>query len=369
MPSSEKQSSAGAYVKIERPEPIVRADAMAYVMFERQDVAEMSRFLADFGFVPVNSTGEARYFRGYGTSPWLVSISPSSADRFVGFGVSVRDRAELKHLASVTGNRVETIGGPGGGERVRLTDPEGLVVDVVFGAIPLEPMPTRHKLTAINTPDVRGRVNTGVRTPLEAAPVFRLGHVVLQRPDFGRAAQWYMRHLGVIPSDIQVLANGQPALGFFRLDRGPEPADHHSLAILGGPATSMLHVSFETFDLESVGQGHQYLRGKGWTPYWGIGRHNLGSQIFDYWHDPVGDQWEHYADGDVFDADQPTGYHQLSRGTLWAWGDDLPDSMRPNLRLEDIPAIHAAGGFGSMDVAQVTELMKALLVKPRPWMS
>ena len=369
MSAAESQSPEPAYVKVDRPEPIIRADAMEYVMFERRDVSEMSSFLMDFGFIPTNGGGEVSYFRGYGNSPWLVSIKPSSIDRFVGFGVCVREKADLDRLASVTGERVEAAGGPGGGQRVRLTDPDGLVVDVVFGAVPVDRMPTRHTLASVNTPDLRTRINSGVRTPVEPSPIFRLGHVVLQRPDFARAAEWYMRHIGLIPSDIQALADGQPAMGFFRLDRGAEPADHHSVAILGGPANTMLHVSFETFDIESVGQGHQYLRARGWTPYWGIGRHNLGSQIFDYWKDPVGDEWEHYADGDVFDANQPTGYHQLTRGTLWAWGDDLPDSMRPSLRLEDIPQIHAAGGFGDMELAKVTELMKALLVKPRPWMS
>src|SRR6266702_7292843 len=89
-------------------------------------------------------------------------------------------------------------------------------------------------------------------------------------------------------------------------DLASPPADHHSLALLCGPAAKLLHVSFETLDLESVGQGHQYLRAAGWNHYWGIGRHILGSQVFDYWKDPAGDEWEHYADGDVMNADYPT---------------------------------------------------------------
>src|SRR5439155_9776717 len=134
MCAAEIHSPEPAYVKVDRPEPIIRADAMEYVMFERRDVSEMSRFLVDFGFVPPSTAGEVCYVRGYGTSPWLVSIKPSSIDRFVGFGVCVRERADLDRLASVTGERVEAAGGPGGGQRVRLTDPDGLVVDVVFGA-------------------------------------------------------------------------------------------------------------------------------------------------------------------------------------------------------------------------------------------
>jgi catechol 2,3-dioxygenase-like lactoylglutathione lyase family enzyme len=356
------------FERLERPTPIAKAVAMSRLMFERRDVAKMTRFLEDFGLVAVDAPGPTRYFRGYGTAAWLVSVTPAEQDRFAGLTASVASEADLSALPKATGAAIEGVDSPGGGQRVRLTDPDGLIVDVLCGEQNVAPLPTRLDQVAANTPARRLRVNQGVRTPIEPAPVFRLGHVVLQRPDFARSSAWYMRHLGLIPTDVQVLEDGKPAMCFFRLDRGAEPTDHHSLAILGGPAVSMLHVSFETFDLESVGQGHQYLRARGWTPYWGIGRHNLGSQIFDYWKDPVGDEWEHYADGDLMDASYPTGYHSLTRGTLWAWGDDLPQSMRPPFKVEDIPHIHASGGFGAMDLQAVTGLMKALLVKPRPWM-
>ena len=369
MENPASTSSAPANIrKIERPEPILRADVMSYVVFRRRDVAEMDRFLHDFGLFPVPSAGPTKYYRGHGSAAYLVAIEPASEDGFVGFGASVRDRADLAKLAKATGLPIEAAEGPGGGERVRLTDPDGLVVDVTYGAEQAEPLPTRTETVPVNTPGFRGRINAGVRTPLEPSPIFRLGHVVLQRPDFDGAAHWYMEHLGIIASDVQVLPDGSPAMGFFRLDRGPEPADHHSIAILGGPASGLLHVSFETFDIEAVGQGHQYLRARGWTPYWGIGRHALGSQVFDYWKDSAGAEWEHYADGDVMDASLPTGYHAFHRGKLWAWGDDLPDDLRPDIAPEAIPAIHAAGGFGAMPLDRVDALMRAMLIQPRPWM-
>ena len=58
-----------------------------------------------------------------------------------------------------------------------------------------------------------------------------------------------------------------------------------------------------------------------------MGRHLLGSQIFDYWRDLWGLKHEHYADGDVFDASQPVGYHKLDREGLYQWGPDLPDDF------------------------------------------
>ena len=363
------QDSLDRIERIERPEPIVKAEALAYVIFERRDVPEMTRFLRDFGFLPVEGAwGGSHYFRGHGPSPYLVVIEESERDHFKGIGLTARSAEDFEHFAAAVGVASAPAQAPGGGVRVRVTDPGGLQVDLVHGAAKLPELPTRDRLVPVNIPARRQRVNEGVRTALEPSPIFRIGHVVLERPDFGQAAQWYMRHFGLIPSDVQAFPSGKLGLGFFRLDRGAEPSDHHTVAILGGAKTGVLHVAFETFDLESVGQGHQYLRARGWTPYWGIGRHMLGSQLFDYWKDSAGDEWEHYADGDVLDAAQPTGYHWLTRGGLWAWGDDLPDSMRPDVPLDRLEDLHAAGAFGDLPLEKARDLFTALQVQPRPWM-
>lgn len=356
------------FVRLVRPEAIVRADTVLNVAFERRDCDSMARFLDAFGFLPVEQRAQTTYFRGHGPAPYLVSITESSRDVFRGFAFSAREAGDLATLARATGQRIEPITEPGGGHRVRLTDPDGLVVDLVHGFEPAQRIAVRKEPIPFNDPFEKRRVNATVRSTTQPSPLFKLGHIVLQRPDFQRASQWYMRHFGLIPTDVQCLHDGQPALGFFRLNRGESPADHHSVALLSAPATKLLHVSFETLDLESVGQGNQHLRAGGWTHYWGMGRHVLGSQIFDYWKDPVGDEWEHYADGDVMTSEYPTGYLPLTRGGLWAWGDDLPDDMRPPVAPEDVAKIHAAGGFGAMDLQQIKGLMRALSIQPRAWM-
>jgi hypothetical protein len=43
------------------------------------------------------------------------------------------------------------------------------------------------------------------------------------------------------------------------------------------------HSSFEIDNMDSQLMGHYHLQEKGWTNCWGVGRHLLGSQIFDYW--------------------------------------------------------------------------------------
>ena len=355
--------------KVERGEPIIKADSMAFVRFARKDPDLMERFLIDFGFHPQGSEQGVRYYRGVGSAAYLVAVEESSEDSFIGFGVTACSAEDLDRLAAATGTNVAKLDTPGGGKGVRLIDPDGLAVDVVYGAAAAEPLEAPDNAPPlVNTPLKKTRVNRPVRPKLRASPIYRLGHVLMQRPDFDRAIRWYMRHVGIIPTDVQVLEDGNPALAFCRLDRGSEPADHHSIGLLGGLAAGLLHVSFETLDIDAVGQGHQYLKARGWSHYWGMGRHNLGSQVFDYWKDPVGDEWEHYADGDVMDSGHPTGYYALGRGTLWQWGDDLPLSMRPDLPLEALPAIHAEGAFGDLPLERVRAFFEALQKPARPWM-
>jgi len=341
---------------LERPDPIVRADALAHVVFERKDVEKMGLFLQDFGLLPCSaSSGKSRYFRSYGSLPYGVELIPSERDAFVGFALVARSRADLEALAAAEEASIERIEAPGGGERVRLIDPNGFRIDLIHGFQPANPVPTRAPITQFNTPGLSNRVNAGVRTELAPAPVLRFGHVVLSTTDFPGTASWYMRRFGLIPSDLQTLPDGTPVLGFFRLDRGAEPADHHSLAMVVGPEPKMLHVSTETIDLDAIGQGQQFLWTQGWEHYWGMGRHLLGSQLYDYWKDPVGDEWEHYADSDVMTADYPTAFHPLTLGSLWSWGQDLPMSMRPAMPAPpDAPPV-------------VRQLVQALREPARPW--
>src|SRR6266850_4622002 len=91
------------FERVVRPEPIIRADAVLNVAFERRDVAEMSRFAQDFGFIPCNAAGAIQYFRGHGDAPYLVSISPSIRDGFVGFSFAARAAQDLTKLAKATG--------------------------------------------------------------------------------------------------------------------------------------------------------------------------------------------------------------------------------------------------------------------------
>jgi catechol 2,3-dioxygenase-like lactoylglutathione lyase family enzyme len=316
-----------------RPNPLSKARALAYLRFERPDLEQAERFLVDFGLRVAARTDEALYLRGTeGGTPFCYAVRRAAVARFTGFGLAVGSRLDLETLAKVPGaSPIERLDGPGGGERVRLVDPSGFAVDAVCGRGDPQPLLRRPALQ-LNTADARPRVNAAQRPASEPPQIVKLGHVVLEVARFQATCAWYAEHFGLLPSDVQVLPDGLPAVVFLRLDLGRAPADHHTLAIAQGIAPEFSHAAFEVVDVDAVAVGERVLRERGWAHAWGIGRHILGSQVFDYWCDPWDDKHEHYTDGDVFTSEVPMGVHEVSRDAMAQWGPPMPRSFtKPRL--------------------------------------
>ena len=103
---------------------------------------------------------------------------------------------------------------------------------------------------------------------------------------------------------------------------------------------SYSHSAYELGDADAVARGQRLLRERGYQHAWGMGRHILGSQIFDYWNDPWGAKHEHYSDGDLFTADRPMGVHPVSKQAMSQWGPTMPASFtKPQLTLGNITAL------------------------------
>lgn len=319
------------------PQPTTRASALAYLVFDRPDLAVAERFLRDFGLQPVSCDKGLLFLRGTGPGPFCTVVRQAPAARFAGLGLQVDTPAGLEALSRLPGaSPVQALTWPGGGRHVVLTDPSGFMVHAVHGRGAVAALPHRAALQ-LNTADTARRINQTQRPPLAPPDVIRLGHVVLELADYQATCAWYTRHFGFIPSDVQLLPDGSPAVAFLRLDLGEQPADHHTLALVQGFAAQYSHSAYEVMDADAVGMGQRVLNDKGWRHAWGIGRHILGSQIFDYWQDPWGDKHEHYCDGDLFTAGVPVGLHAASREAMAQWGQAMPRSFtQPKLSLANI---------------------------------
>ncbi len=303
--------------------PLIKARSLVHLRHRRRNLDEALRFYTDFG-LHLAERSAALYFRAAGGGPVCLIVEPGFHDEFVGFAVEAESEEVLHRLAAIVGGVVEQRSEPGGGLVLRLRDPAGLQVEVLHGFASAKANGPPAAVP-VNTSANPMRVNAPRPAVLGPAWVRRLGHVVLGRQEFARNATWYVKTLGLIASDVEVLADlGEPIVAFLRFDRGDMPCDHHSIVVAAAPEDGYLHAAFESTDVDALGGGAEWLQHRGWLKSWGIGRHVLGSQLFCYHVDPHGFEVEHYADGDMFDAGHPTGYHEAGLSSLYLWGPLLP---------------------------------------------
>jgi hypothetical protein len=361
------ESNRPAWVRrFERPVPAVRASGMAFLLFEKPDLTLARRFFEDFGLITVEQSNELLRMRGTGDRPFIYLARRGATSRYVGVGLEVDHAADLDRLIQRFGAVPSLIVGEGV-RAVQMTDPAGFEVHVLHGwprGIDGAEAPDSR-----NGPSASRRVNRPLRPTLAAASVVQCSHVVLQVCDFAAVSCWYVERLGLLPSDVQVLSNGEPNLVFLRLDRGAVPTDHHTIVIAGGVENAYMHSAYEVSDLDTMGQGQQHLRSRGWRHSWGMGRHYLGSQLFDYWFDPFGHEVEHMADSDRFDAGVEPGYSLFDRKSLWMWGQDLPRHMAPPKNPLKLLRVAHAVLTGRLDGARVREVVRAMSRRPRSWLS
>ena len=235
-------------------------------------------------------------------------------------------RADLEALAALPGSSaIEHIDAPGGGSRVVMTTADGHRVEAVHGMLPAPTLAVREP-SPFNAATAKQRMNAPLRPQREPGRVLRLGHCVLKVRDHDAAVRWFTDRLGMMPSDYLCVPGDETRVigTFLRCDRGAEFVDHHSLLVTQSDAPDVHHSSFEMQDLDAVMGAHDYLIARGYRLDCGVGRHLLGSQIFDYWRDPFGNRVEHYTDGDVVNhLHRPSRFAGTAEETT-QWGAKPP---------------------------------------------
>jgi len=143
---------------------------------------------------------------------------------------------------------------------------------------------------------------------------------VLNVTDFADTERWYKHHFGLVTSDQIDLDPETPIGAFLRCDRGERYVDHHTLFIVATGSAGFNHAAFEVDGLDDLMRGHTHLHNQGHQHQWGVGRHILGSQIYDYWLDPHGHMLEHWTDGDLFNNETPPNHAGLDTLLGSQWG-------------------------------------------------
>ncbi len=306
--------------------PTVKVTDLAYVRLQVPDLDQMEEFLVHFGLSRSARTADTLYMRGT-DAPHHVHIAHKGPNRFLGIGYHAGTEDDLKTLAKAPGSSgVETIDEPGGGKRVTLREPNGYAIEVLHGQQKLAPIPVERDVPNSGSEPLR-RAGKPMRLPPSPAPLKRIGHAVLATPKVVETATWFRETLGMTRSDDVYAGDKEHVIGSFnRLDRGEDYVDHHVLFCVQNERAGLNHVSYEVVDLDSVLKDHEYLKGLGkYEHMWGVGRHLLGSQVYDYWCDPWGNVHERWADTDRFNLANGGNLISAEEGFRSQWGEGPPE--------------------------------------------
>ncbi|HUC64538.1 MAG TPA: VOC family protein [Stellaceae bacterium] len=308
--------------------PTIKVKDIAYGRLRAPDLDLMEEFLTDFGMVRAARTSKALYMRG--TDPvHHLHVTELGEPRFVGLAWDAASEEDLDRLAKLPGaSAVESIDEPGGGKRIRLKEPNGYQIEVVYGIESVAPIQVPRQLMNTGS-DALKRPGELMRLQRGAAHVKRIGHGVMGTPRLRETVDWFRDTLGLICSDDVYAGSKDHIIGSFnRCDRGEEYVDHHAFFCLQHEKAGLNHLSFEVLDVDDVFLGHEHLRQKGkYEHMWGFGRHLLGSQIYDYWADPWGRTHEHWTDTDRLNARNGANLISAEDGFVSQWGERPPEKM------------------------------------------
>lgn len=144
-----------------------------------------------------------------------------------------------------------------------------------------------------------------------------LSHILLFSADVPAATEFYINVLGLRMSD-----KSADIIAFLH---GAHGSDHHLLALAKSDGLGIHHSSWNVNSIDEVGLGKQQMAEVGYVKGWGIGRHVLGSNYFQYVRDPWGSYAEYSYDIDfvAHDHEWPAADHPAA-DALYVWGPDVP---------------------------------------------
>ena len=268
------------------------------LVFGVDDIETCARYLSDYGLQATAVGADGGRFEALdGTAVVLARSSdaklpppagPASFLRETIYGVG--DEATLGAIAAELGKDRQVGRAPDGS--VTCTDDMGFALK--FRLTRRRPFSAPADLTnAPGSPPQRPANQLGITADMEVIPR-TLSHIVLFVPDVAKAEAFY-RRLGFRTTDR--FTNAGPFM------RPAGTREHHTLFMIQTPPF-MKGVEHFTFHM---GSGTEVLlagtrfEAKGYTSFWGPGRHLFGSNWFWYFDSPLGCHVEYDADMDLHD--------------------------------------------------------------------
>lgn len=268
------------------------------LVFGVDDIEACTRYLLDYGLQPSGMTSEGGRFEALDGTAVVIArasdvnlpppLSRTSLLRETVYGVG--DEGTLKAIAIELSKDREVRRGPDGS--LSCVDDMGFTLR--FKRTARRTFSAPAELTnAPGSRPLRDVNQLGITPDMQVTPR-TLSHIVLFVPDVAKAEAFY-RRLGFRTTDR--FTNAGPFM------RPAGTLDHHTLFLIQTPPF-MKGVEHFTFHL---GSGTEVLlagtrfEAKGYTTFWGPGRHLFGSNWFWYFNSPLGCHVEYDADMDLHD--------------------------------------------------------------------
>src|SRR6185437_5405900 len=125
--------AAGGAAK-EEAMPVLKVRDLAFARLRAPDLDAAEEFLDHFGMIKVERTPTALYYRGTEPAHHIHITEKAESPSFAGLAYELAVGDDLKRAAKLPGaSGIETIDEPGGGKRVRLTEPNGYTIELVHG--------------------------------------------------------------------------------------------------------------------------------------------------------------------------------------------------------------------------------------------
>ncbi|KAG4431207.1 hypothetical protein IFR05_013314 [Cadophora sp. M221] len=310
----------------------IRVVELNHVRYQHSDIKNIVAFLegkiaihpvrtppADrfmyFGFEIARTTEDHIYFNGYGSHLYDYVVVKGDEPKFLGGTFTVESYADLERASKMPNASIiqQLDHAPGGGQLVTIYDPGNFPINLIFGqnlsdGNKHEGFPT----LLFNTEKEKARLGAFQRFTRGPAAVGHFGCTYL---DFPKALHFYIRTFNLVPSDMVCVGPSEKPsdiAAFLHIERA---------LIIHEFITAHLKFMILTLNCWVIST---WLQNKGYKIVWGVGRHMLGSQIFDYWRDTSGFMIEHYADGDVVNKQTPVSRIPADYEMMQTWGPDRP---------------------------------------------
>jgi len=284
------------------------------------DLDEAATFLNAFGLRVDRREDGLHVYASASEHVWLrVVDGPKKSFEFLSVGCYADDFDQITRQVKDAGGVESSPHAAGSSDGFWFRDPDGTLVQL---RVATKMMPDSKALMEDgNVPE--GIQGAAFRSTMKQVGPTRLAHMLLFTPDVGRVVDFYEKGLGVKVAD-----RSKDIVAFTYARHG---CDHHLIAFLKSNGRGIHHSSWDMPSVEHLGIGSSQMRKAGYPHQWGVGRHVLGSNYFNYVQDGFGKWWEYNCHIDYIPAGMPwNGGDHDPENALYLWGPDLPSDFVDN---------------------------------------